>query len=516
MGEMLQIEYEVNERLPPLSWCAFARRGGPVRVRHGRDVEVRPEGFVEGAWDGDFDAFDFDSAHTLAGTGGRLRQGMLVFAAPFHPLERLFVLRGPDEIRVSNSLVFLLGEAGDGLDLAHPNYFFDLLAHVRRGILPPAATLRTAAGRQVELHFCCNLELRPDLTLSHAAKPLGPPPAGYADYFGMLLNTTEKLARNAAAPGRRTTYRLVAACSRGYDSTAAAAIAKQAGCREGVTFVQSARPVGHPLTGGSERFDDDSGSDALRALGLSVREFDRSALVKIPGHPRAEFFISSPAAITDATLRLMEDTLRGSVLVSGRHGERCWGPTSRCLRQNFRDLDDCHLSGQALTEFRLRAGFLHLPLPYIGGLHSEAICRITHAEEMKPWKLGTGYYDRPIARRIAEEAGVPREYFGHWKLGGGGGLRDLSPESESDFQSFFEAAVPERVRRRLDERSLTEREPQHRRLIYFRAMYAHLPLADAALRLLRIDHWHRMWNSKYLYHFHWGFERIKDRYDVRS
>ena len=36
---------------------------------------------------------------------------------------------------------------------------------------------------------------------------------------------------------------------------------------------------------------------------------------------------------------------------------------------------------------------------------------------MKPWSVAKSY-DRPIARRIAEEAGVPRHLFGQVKKGG--------------------------------------------------------------------------------------------------
>jgi hypothetical protein len=36
---------------------------------------------------------------------------------------------------------------------------------------------------------------------------------------------------------------------------------------------------------------------------------------------------------------------------------------------------------------------------------------------MNPWSLGAGY-DKPIARRLAEEAGVPRHLFGQAKKGG--------------------------------------------------------------------------------------------------
>lgn len=508
----MRIEYETHAQLPPLAWCAHARAGTPVRVRLGSGVEARDEGFVEGAWDGDFGDFDFDHAGALAGSGARLRGGALVFAAPFHPLERLYVLREPGGVRVSNSLPFVLTEAGDGLDLAHPDYFFDLVAEVRRGIAPPQATLRTAAGRQVELYRCCNVEVRADASLVRVDRPAGVPPSRYSDYFDLLLATTARLAANAADRRRLATYRLVAACSRGYDSTASATIASLAGCREGVTFVRSAGPSGHPILGVTERIDDDSGADTLRTLGMSVREYDRDELAKLPGHPRAEFFASSPAAITDATARLMEDALRGAVLVSGRHGERYWGPTGRCRRTNLAERDDCHLSGQALGEFRLRTGFVHFPLPYVGALHGPAIFRITHSAEMLPWKLGTGYYDRPIPRRIAEEAGVPRESFGQRKLGAGMGSRELSGESERDFQDFLRSEVPASVLRGLDPRPVSERVAMHRRLTYVRSIYSHLPPVSAALELLGGDRLHMMWRSTSLYHFHWGYAKTRLRY----
>ena len=329
---------------------------------------------------------------------------------------------------------------------------------------------------------------------------------------GLLLGTTRRLAANAADPRRAATYRLVAACSRGYDSTASATIASLAGCREGVTYVRIAGPSGHPLVGVRERIDDDSGADTLRALGMRVAAFDRRALADLPGHPRAEFFISSPAAITDATARIMEDTLRGSVFVSGRHGERYWGPTARGNRTDLAERDDCHLSGQALGEFRLRTGFVHFPLPYVGARHGPAIFRITRSAEMRPWTLGRGYYDRPIPRRIAEEAGVPREGFGQRKLGAGMGSRELSGESESDFQDFLRSEVPKAVTRQLDPRPVAERVGWHRRLAYVRAIYSHHPPVSAALDLLRSDRLHMMWRSTSLYHFHWGYAKTSVRY----
>lgn len=42
------------------------------------------------------------------------------------------------------------------------------------------------------------------------------------------------------------------------------------------------------------------------------------------------------------------------------------------------------------------------------------LSKIAKSEAMRPWRLNTEY-DRPIPRRIAEEAGVPRELFGQKK-----------------------------------------------------------------------------------------------------
>jgi hypothetical protein len=63
---------------------------------------------------------------------------------------------------------------------------------------------------------------------------------------------------------------------------------------------------------------------------------------------------------------------------------------------------------------RLKSGFIHVPVPFIMATQTTAIDRITGSTEMKPWVLGTTY-DRPIPRRIAEQAGVDRKSFGQYK-----------------------------------------------------------------------------------------------------
>jgi hypothetical protein len=504
--------FEADSRLPPLSWAVRLNGLGRALVHHGLDIETRADGFVEGAWDGDFERFDFDRAETFAGTGGRLRDGRLILVTPSHPLERLFVARRADELVASNSLVFVLAALGDRLDMAYPHYFFDLLAQTRRGLLGPPARLRTARGRTIEAFVHCNLEVPDASGFTRSHKPLGPAPGCFADFFRMLDGAMTGLAANAASPARRKRYPLVAACSRGYDSVASAALASRAGCRDGVTFTTSDVRAGHPLTGLDRETADDCGTPVLTALGMRAVEFDRLAILQMPGHPRAEFFLS-PIAMTDASSLAMEPMLRGRVLVSGRHAERYWGLRIKHARRHLREGDDCLLSGHSLGEFRLRAGFLHFPAPYVGALHAPALRRIGLSDEMRPWRLDTRY-NRPIARRIAEEQGVPREAFGQRKMGAGLISRALGPDSERDFRSFVAACVPEAVRRGLDPRRSPERREAHDKLAYLRTNYGYLPGVGLALDLARAERLHMLWNSVYLYQFHWGASKLAPRYDI--
>jgi hypothetical protein len=73
------------------------------------------------------------------------------------------------------------------------------------------------------------------------------------------------------------------------------------------------------------------------------------------------------------------------------------------------------LSGHGLGEVRLKIGLIQVAVPYIGARRRPDIYRIGMSEEMAPWRL-PAYYDRPIPRRLGEEAGLPRESFGMRKM----------------------------------------------------------------------------------------------------
>ncbi|MEX2546814.1 MAG: hypothetical protein WD830_03385 [Chloroflexota bacterium] len=64
-----------------------------------------------------------------------------------------------------------------------------------------------------------------------------------------------------------------------------------------------------------------------------------------------------------------------------------------------------------MTEFRLRADFYHVAPPVFGAAQDPGSPRLLDRAEMEPFRVG-GHYDRPIPRRLAEEAGIPRGSFG--------------------------------------------------------------------------------------------------------
>ena len=73
-------------------------------------------------------------------------------------------------------------------------------------------------------------------------------------------------------------------------------------------------------------------------------------------------------------------------------------------------------SGGSLGEHRLRTDYLHVPLPFFGALGHFGSSLFVGQPDMQPYFVG-GHYDRPIPRRIAEEAGVRRGTFAIAKQG---------------------------------------------------------------------------------------------------
>jgi hypothetical protein len=508
----MHFDFRRFEELPRLAWCARLAKGKEgVQVFHGPWLETGPGFFVDGAWDGPFEERGFDRAVTFTGSGGLITPRGVLFCPATHNLERLFAIRVRSELYVSNSLVFVLTQAGEKLDLDHPDYFFDLLDHYRTGLSVRDKRLRTDSGNPVHLYDCVNVLVGPELSVTLVDKRFGDAPTEYQGYVDSMQGTVGRVMANAADGGRRRPYDALTSISRGYDSAAVSVFAARAGCEQAVTFLRSG-----DRTGPTTQYMPDDGTELAGHLDLEVTAYERQDVTEIQGPGPAEFF-TNPFFSTEVQTPIMSSQLEGKLWMSGRHGEQFWHLDPVASQPWFEDPVSTSMAGANSTEVRLRLGYFHFPVPYTLGVYAPSLNRISRSAEMAAWRIG-GSYDRPIPRRLLEEAGVPRALFGQTKMGGSADMPEvvtLSPRWEADFLAFYHERVDPVVRSRLVEEQIGE-------VPYYvkgnlgkteRWLRTRRALRRIVPRILGHRSHHR-WRSRYLYTFHWGLDRLRARYSA--
>ena len=392
----VQFEYTERAHWPPLAWLATCRTDSDVvTVEHGLGVETRVEFFAEAVWDGDFEDGDFDTTDLIFGSGGRIRNDEVVFVPSSSTIDRLQLVRLPDRTLVSNSLCCLLEAAGADVDPAFDGYFAFFEQTVCRGMESYEPRM-PGLDIEVELALFHNLRFNGE-RIEQSRKPAPERDFGsFEKYRDFLVTSLLALADNMRAATRHWKFELLSTISSGYDSATVAALAREAGLQQTLSLRQS-------------RDDElDSGESIARQLGLDPLVFDSNAW---RSDPLAEIpFLAGDAKGEDVYYASAGDVLHGRVLLTGYGGTRVWGMGDPHPAEYQRS----DQSGLSLTEYRLRRGFIHCPVTYIGGRQSADLFRISNSPEMSAWDV-PGDYSRPICRRILEESGVDRNAFGQSK-----------------------------------------------------------------------------------------------------
>lgn len=399
----------VDAALPALAWRCVVDQDGH-RFTVGSRVE-RGEDFVyEGVWDGPFAERGIDLTDRAYGSGARVRDEAVVFVPPKHCWEHLYLLvdRAAGRTIVANSLLFALASGGVTTD--HP-FFTEVAAVLRTG-----TDAATAAGidrydpvvaedrdRRLLRMMFTNFSVTPEGRLRLYPSAPQAPYDSFDGYRSHLRATVALLGANAMAPQRAHPLRPLTPISNGYDSPAVASIASHCGFLDAITI--HAEVKGHL----------DSGAEIGALLGMDVERVPHVLGERLPklgrrfdGEHRdlvAEFV--APAGLgDDVMLKSFEPHLPGRMLLTGQLGDVAWKrphrlPPGLPVRIPY---------GKSATEFRLRVGFALVPVPAIDARFAWPLRSITYAEEMAPYTLKAPY-DRPIARRLIEEAGVPRGTF---------------------------------------------------------------------------------------------------------
>jgi hypothetical protein len=377
--------------LPCSAWL-YRRSGSEELILAGPGVEETGSGIFEGCWSGPYSAGGFAEAENVFGSGIAVSGGARVFVPPTHVQNQLFIwLEGGSET-VSNSLTFLLEFHGIDLPLADWGRRFFRAA---RGIDADYRELFRSGRGQLLRVIYDRFELRDGQVVTHRPSP-GPAFEDFAQYRDYLGGQVGLAIANGRDGRRRRPLRAVAMVSSGYDSVAAMALGHRFGLDAILTF------------GSSRDGESDSGRGPAGDLGLSVveREFERgSAGLEVEAE-----FLASGSGGDDIHIAAFAAELKDAMILNGFGGDAIWSPWARPST----GLPKRDRAGASMAELCLRVGAVPITVPLIGGRRHPEIRRISRSSEMDPWRLG-GSYDRPIPRRIAEEAGVRRESFGQKK-----------------------------------------------------------------------------------------------------
>ena len=153
-----------------------------------------------------------------------------------------------------------------------------------------------------------------------------------------------------------------------------------------------------------------------------------AALAEVP-------FLAADAKGEDVFFSAASSSLDGRVLLTG-YAAGAWA-RRKSVDNVFRRADQ---SGLSLSEYRLRAGFIHVPVPAMGSLNAADLHAMMHSSDMDAWSTGRSY-DKPFCRRVLIEEGVGQEEFGRRKKAASVLLFDrrtfLSSSSLADFRAYL-------------------------------------------------------------------------------
>ena len=408
---------------PLLGWLVDA--SAEATAFCGEGVDTFGYGLVEGCWPADFGEYAFLGCPNLFGTGAVYSDGRLWYCPPGQNMDALYVLLHHDRVLISNSMFLLYAESGAPLDdnFDYTTRLNSLLYGIDDYQMLVYETPTTKLYRIIYDDFIIE-----DGTIRTQRKKDKADFVDYAGYRDYLSGTVAALIRNGTDQRRLRHHHLLAACSSGYNSSACMVVAAEHGCRRTITLRTS--------RGGEA----DSGRPIAEALGLECVERERPERPTGSSLSTEIGFLMSGMSGGDYPIAAFADLLEDAILFTGYNGDNAWSLSATPDRSMRRGEN----TGCSMAEYRLRTGFFHVPIPFIGALRKPEIIAISRSAEMVPYSVG-GSYDRPIARRLLEEAGVPRHLFGQRKramaLVFSRGPAYLSDAARARFEGFLEARL---------------------------------------------------------------------------
>ncbi len=408
----LRLRYREVARLPRLAWlAAIDRAAGDVLVLHGSAVECREDWMVEGVWDAEFRSGGFHESPHFFGSGLRLVDGRLYCVPSSALVNRLVYCVHRDRILVANSLALLLAFTGATLEPGH-DYRAETYA-IRQGVNgynKDFVVRHPEIASFFQVYDEC-LVIGSGEPTFESRRPVRSI-ASFATYRALVADALGQLHDNFISRYRCTPMLPFSTVSAGYDSAASTVLVKDLGLEACFT---SRRSNSHIPWWLSRQAGIDDGTPIADRLGLRVEYLDGRASRMTEDEL---YFLAPGCAPSLPILRSMARHIERSgavgVLFTGFQGDEVWD-INRWERV-YQDADTLRGDTTALmlSEIRLKSGFINVAVPSLFARSLRDLVAIALSVEMAPWRLGSDY-DRPIPRRILEEAGIPRRLFGNRK-----------------------------------------------------------------------------------------------------
>lgn len=390
----MKLQCDKKQHWPMLAWvCAVEQGSKTARLFHGPMVEITESWAIEGVWDSSFADGDFDKTDLVFGSGVRVRPEGLYFVSSATGMDRLWFVEKGDSFYVSNSLPGLLKVSGLSLLDDYEFYSEDLVTVQVEGLNSYKPSI-PSNGPDIRVVYYDNLFYDGNSLAKVQKENKAPDFKDYDSYKVYLRQTAELIGKNTASKDRGFPIDMLVGLSTGYDSVATAVVAKFAGCQKASSIVNA-----NSFWRGS-----DSGEKIASYLGLECR-LCRHEPKKYQHEVAVWAGVGRPGG---RNLTVLEYPKPLCLFFSGGYGDVVWD----------RNIDAVvELKGgvnEMIGEFRLIEGIFNCVVPWWGIQRINQIKAIGLMAEMAPWTLQNDY-DRPVARRLVEEAGVPRGLFAQRK-----------------------------------------------------------------------------------------------------
>lgn len=477
-----------------------------VHVFHGSGVEARDGFFAEAVWNDSFDEEGMGNASLFFGTGCRIDGTHAVFHTSIDNTAPVYSLRRNDIVVLSNSIIHLMQLVGTEPLNSYPFYTYDLLRIARAGIGQSSGTLFHTGRGILKVHFKTRIRVGPGLEMVFSPYSAVPKPVDFANLLAIYRTEIGRLFENGAHEGRTFQYGQSVLCSSGYYSLANAVVCAGLGSRTFISLVD----------GRSESPGEDSGKGPLGWLGLTPHEVDRHVHLISAKANHAEFALVS--INNHPFLSGCEEQLGKRLLVNGSIGDVVWNARSKRFSGNdwndWRDWSLFQLPCLASTEYRLRVGYIDVSPQVMFVRHLGSVFRISESQEMDSFHVDPGY-DRPIPRRIIEEAGIPRGAFALRKMMTAAGTftnhMAMHPEAREAYHFFVDQSVSKGPLRWFS-KVLYELERGFH-MHWFKRHQQRSNNNPNRFRLVAVDGFriHVPWSQSFM--LQWSFETLKERYE---